>query len=206
MRRRAVRNVVRAAVVLAAVLAPTVATAQSAGEEFAIEQLESSRAALLEAVEGLSDAQWRFRESEDRWSAAEIVEHLALTEDFLFGLITEQVMRTERRAEPLPDAAEADRQVLAMVSDRSQRFEAPDPLQPAGSFDTPQEALEHFLARRERTLEFVRTTPDLRLYAMGFGGGPDRDAVQWATFIAGHTIRHTLQLRQVKDHSDFPGR
>lgn len=191
-------------VMLAALLGAVLPAAHAAEEAYAIEQLEASRAALLEATEGLSEAQWRFRESEDRWSAAEIVEHLALSEDFLFAMLTDEVMRTERRDEPLPGAAEADGEIVAMTADRSQQFQAPEPLQPTQRFETPQAAMKQFLDSRARTIEFVRETPDLRFYAMEAPGGVERDAVQWSLFIAGHTVRHTSQLQQVKDHPDFP--
>lgn len=200
------RYTLRTGMLLLALAAPMTLAAQAEDAGFAIEQLESSRDSLLATIEGMSQEQWEFRESEERWSAQEIVEHLALSEDFFFEMITEQVMKTERRAEPLPDAVEAERALLAMVSDRSQQFQAPDPLQPSETFATPSEAVDHFLSARERTLEFARNTPDLRLYAMGIMGGADQDAVQWLTFVAGHTIRHTAQLQQVKDDARFPGR
>ena len=43
-----------------------------------IRLLTDSRAALLGAVEPLSDAQWSFKPEPDRWSIGEIVEHLGL--------------------------------------------------------------------------------------------------------------------------------
>jgi len=188
----------------AGVMMPAPAIAQQADTAAAVQQLESSRDRLLAAIEGMSEEQWQFRESEERWSAQQIVEHLALSEDCFFGLITEQVMKTPRRSEPLPDAVAADREIMAMVSDRSRQFQAAEPLRPNRNFATPREAVDHFWTARARTLEFARNTPDLRLYAMSFMGGPDWDAVQWLTFVAGHTVRHTAQLQQVKDHPGFP--
>jgi len=177
----------------------------TAGEpDFAAKHLEESRDALVAATKGLSEAQWNFRESPERWSAAEIAEHLAASEDFLFQLVTDKVMKTEKMAEPLPNAEETDKQLLAFLADRSQKFQAPEPLRPTNRFETPQKAMEHFLASRARTLEFLKTTPDLRLYAMEGPGGQKRDAYQWLLFISGHTVRHTKQLQQVKDDPNFP--
>jgi hypothetical protein len=201
-----VRYRICVAMVLAAVAAPVLAIAQSPEAASAVAQLEASRDSLLASIEGMTPEQWQYRESEDRWSAHEIVEHLALNEDVFYEMITQQVMKTERRSEPLADAATADGQLMAMVTDRSQRFQAPEVVRPRSEFATPREAVDHFVAARERTLEFARNTPDLRLHAMSMMGGPDRDAVQWLTFVAGHTIRHTAQLQQVKDHPGFPKR
>ena len=174
------------------------------GAGFAAEHLESSRARLLATISDMSDSQWVFRENPDRWSPQEIVEHLALSEDFFYDIIANQVMATERRAEPLPDAAAGDRELLAAISDRSQQFTAPDPLQPNQAFNTPREAVDHFVAARDRTLEFARTTPDLRLHALAMMGGSELDAASWLTFVAAHTYRHTAQLQQVKDDPGFP--
>ena len=179
-------------------------TPVAADREATLKHLEESRAALLAATKGLSAAQWSFRETPERWSAADIAEHLAASEDFLFGLITEQVMKTEKMAEPLPNVEESDKQVLAFLTDRSQKFQAPEPLRPTNRFETPEKAMEHFLASRARTIEFLKATPDLRLYALAAPGGTKRDAQQWLLFISGHTVRHTLQLNEVKAHADFP--
>jgi hypothetical protein len=179
-------------------------TPVAADRQATLKHLEESREALVAATKGLSAAQWNFREAPERWSAAEIAEHLAASEDFLFGLITERVMKTEKMAEPPPNVEDSEKQLLGFLTDRSQKFQAPEPLRPSNQFGSPEKAMEHFLASRARTIEFLKTTPDLRLYAMEAPGGVKRDAQQWLLFISGHTVRHTLQLKEVKAHADFP--
>ena len=56
--------------------------------EFVLERLVASEARLLELVEGLGPAQWSFREDAERWSIAEIVEHLVVFEEFITGAVT----------------------------------------------------------------------------------------------------------------------
>ncbi len=129
---------------------------------------------------------------------------VAASEDFLFGLITEQVMKTEKMAEPLPNVEESEKQLLGFLVDRSRKFQAPEPLRPTNRFETPEKAMEHFLESRARTIELLKSTPDLRLYAMEAPGGVKRDAQQWLLFVSGHTVRHTLQLKEVKAHANFP--
>jgi uncharacterized damage-inducible protein DinB len=191
-------------VLMTAGLALSAETPVAADRQATLKHLEESREALVAATQGLSAAQWSFREAEGRWSAADIAEHLAASEDFLFNLITERVMKTEKMAEPLPGVEESEKQLVGFLTDRSQRFQAPEPLQPTNRFETPEKAMEHFLASRARTIEFLKTTPDLRLYALEAPGGVKRDAQQWLLFISGHTVRHTLQLQEVKAHADFP--
>src|SRR5215467_3567346 len=64
-----------------------------ADKEKALAYLEKTKAGVVEATKGLSDAQWNFKPGPDRWSIAEVMEHLALAEDMLRGLIETQVMK-----------------------------------------------------------------------------------------------------------------
>lgn len=202
--KRQILGIAVAVVLVGAGLVSWGETPAAPDKELTAKHLEESREALVAATKGLSPAQWNFREAPERWSVAEIVEHLAASEDLLFQLVTEQVMKTEKMAEPLPNVEETDKQVLAFLTDRSKKFQAPEPLQPTNRFETPEKAMEHFLASRARTLEYLKSTPDLRLYAMEGPGGQKRDAQQWLLFISGHTVRHTLQLNEVKAHADYP--
>src|SRR6266481_1243505 len=75
--------------VLIALLLMAVATAVSAQEvtqaekDKALQYLETTRKNVLEATKGLSEAQWNFKPGPDRWSVAQVMEHIAAAEDFL---------------------------------------------------------------------------------------------------------------------------
>ena len=56
--------------------------------QLVIDQLTSSEARLLELVHGLTAPQWHFRETPDRWSIAENLEHLVVFEIFITQAIT----------------------------------------------------------------------------------------------------------------------
>ena len=64
-----------------------------ADREAGVKYLEKTRYGVIEATKGLSDAQWKFKAGPDRWSIAETLEHIALAEDFIFGIDTDQVMK-----------------------------------------------------------------------------------------------------------------
>ena len=55
----------------------------------AVAELEGSKKAFLDATKGLSAAQWNFKPAPERWSVAECSEHIALSEGFIFGLVSE---------------------------------------------------------------------------------------------------------------------
>ena len=167
-----------------------------------VKYLEETRDGVVAAVSGLSDAQWRFKAGPDRWSIAECLEHIALAEDFLFMNVAENVMKAGPGA-PDRDYARIDGMVLAMIPDRSHKAQAPPQLVPTGRW-TPEETLKHFLASREKTIEFMKTDPGLRAHATDSPMGQQLDAYEWLLFIAAHSKRHTEQIDEVKADPNFP--
>jgi len=172
--------------------------------ERALKHLEQSRSYLVGATAGLSKKQWNFKAAPDRWSATEIVEHLALSEDFLMGLVKDRIMKAPVSHEPR-DLRAGDDKVLGVVADRSFTAKAPEPVAPAGKFASPQQALQALVERRARTLEFLKATPDLRAHVADSPLGK-LDAYQWLLFISAHTERHTKQLLEVKADPKWPTR
>ncbi|MGH9916457.1 MAG: DinB family protein [Pyrinomonadaceae bacterium] len=69
----------------------------TADGEKAMKYLESTRQGVMDATKGLSAAQWNFKSAPDRWSIAEVVEHITAAEDLLYGMVTEQVMKAPPR-------------------------------------------------------------------------------------------------------------
>ncbi len=179
-----------------------------AERERLVNHLQKTRQFLLDEVAGLSEAQATFKEADDRWSVRDCVEHLALSEDLFGGLIRERIMKSEPVAESAAETnqkAEKEEKVLKAVVDRSQKFQAPDPVQPTGRWGTLEEAVQAFLERRAKTLEYVRSTQeDLRAHVMQNPAVGEMNAYQWWLFASGHTERHTLQIQEVKAHVDFP--
>ena len=62
-------------------------TLTAADRDRALQYLENTKQAVLNATAGLSDAQWNFKSAPDRWSIAEVMEHIAAAEDFLMGMV-----------------------------------------------------------------------------------------------------------------------
>jgi hypothetical protein len=167
-----------------------------------IKYLEQTRDDVVAAVSGLSDAQMHFKAAPDRWSVAECLEHIALAEDLLFMNVQQNVMKAGPGAADR-DPAKIDAGVLAMIPDRSHKAQAPPQLVPTGRW-LPREALDHFMASRDKTIEFMKTTPDLRAHVTDSPMGPPLDAYEWLLFIAAHSKRHTEQIEEVKADPNFP--
>ena len=94
-----------------------------ADKDRALQYLESTKKGVLDATKGLSDAQWNFKPAPDRWSVAEVMEHLTAAEDMLRGMTEEQVMKTP--AVPVRDAVETKKARRAVVARFRMRMMSP---------------------------------------------------------------------------------
>jgi uncharacterized damage-inducible protein DinB len=194
-----------AAVLAVAGAAPVKAQDVSqADRQRALQYLESTKKGVLDATSGLSDAQWKFKPGPDRWSVAEVMEHLAAAEDMLRGMTEEKLMKspavTGRSAE---DIKKADESVLKMIPDRSQKAQAPEPLKPTNRFGSPAAAQKHFVESRTQTEEFLKSTPGLRAHVADSPIGK-LDGYEFILFTAAHSERHTKQMLEVKADPNFP--
>jgi hypothetical protein len=192
--------------ILVAVCLGALAQAQTLSQadlDKAMKHLEMTRQGVIDATAGLSPAQWNFKPAPDKWSVAEVTEHLAAAEDFIRGMIVEKVMVAP--AGPSGEnVAVIDEMVLKMVPDRSVHRQAPDPLKPTNRFGSPEASLKHFTEARTTTEDFLKNTSGLRDHAVDSPLGKKLDAYEWILFISAHSQRHTKQILEVKDDPNFP--
>lgn len=171
--------------------------------EFAVKYLDETRADYLNQLKGLSDKQLNFRAAEGRWTIAEIAEHIIVVEEALFGMLNARVLKSEP-----PKCADvfrvADNTVILTVTNRSQKFTAPEAVKPNGRWKTRDELSASFEKTRNITTDFVKNNKiDLRNL---FGQSPvgTIDAFQWLLFINAHSERHLAQLKEVKADKKYP--
>jgi hypothetical protein len=167
-----------------------------------LQYLETTKKNIVEATRGLSDAQWNFKPSPFRWSMAQAMEHIALSEDLLREMVEDQIKKAP--AAPDRDLKKTDDMVLEVIPDRSKKFQAPEQLRPTNHFGSPDAALKHFLESRAKTVELLKNTPDLRAHAVDSGLFKKLDAYQRILFIGAHSERHTKQMIEVKADPKFP--
>lgn len=182
-------------------------TLSQADRDKAVAELEGSRQMFLDATKGLSAAQWNFKAGPDRWSIAECAEHIALSEDFIFGLVTTRIVTGPATPEKCDSVKGKDEGIIAIMQDRSHKATAPEPIDPAKRPMPAEDSVKQFLASRAHTIDYMKTTQDdLRDHffdhpvpAIG-----TLDAYQWIMLISGHSRRHTLQILEVKADPNFP--
>ncbi|HYG24271.1 MAG TPA: DinB family protein [Verrucomicrobiae bacterium] len=175
----------------------------SEDRERGIKYLEKTRDAFVEASKDFSPAQWQFKPETNKWSAAQIAEHIAASEDFMMDTVRNSVMKAPPRAEG-EDARAIDEFIIKNVPDRTQKFQAPEPLVPKNRFGGAQDALKHFKESRATSLALLKESSDLRKHAVDSPLGKKLDAYQWLLFMAAHSERHTRQLLELKSSPGFP--
>jgi hypothetical protein len=172
--------------------------------EVAIKYMKETKEGFLNDVKGLSETQLNFKTSPDRWSVAQCIEHIAIAENALMGLIQNN---QKQPADPSkrPEVKATDTDVWTKVTDRSRKGTAPEFLKPSGKFKNSEEAVKAFVEQRDKNIEYVQTTnDDLRDHFMPHPAIGPIDDYQWLILIAAHSRRHTLQIEEVKADPGFP--
>ncbi len=167
----------------------------------ATQYLNSTRDSLLECLSGLSDPQWHFKPSPDRWSIAEILEHIVIVEDRLQGIVGR--MQDAPLSEPDRINSEVEEIILTQVPERSTKFQAPPHVCPSHQW-SPAETVARFVEGRTRTLQLLAEAPFLRGRVIPHPFLGPWDGYQWILAVGAHGARHTNQMLEVKACPGFP--
>ncbi|HZW96607.1 MAG TPA: DinB family protein [Candidatus Eremiobacteraceae bacterium] len=187
----------------AAPAAPATLTSQE--REAALKQFETTRDNFLKSIAGLSQAQWTFKPAPDRWSVAEVAEHITVSESTLLGLVQKQIMTSPATPEKREQVKGRDELILQKVPDRSQKVQAPEFLRPTGRWATEADLTKAFEESRKATMDYVRSTDDdLRDHFFDHPMLGTMDGYQWLLLISAHSARHTAQIEEVKADPNFP--
>ena len=169
--------------------------------QYTLDNLKRTRDAIIQETENLSPAQWKFKESPDRWSIGEIVEHLALWE-----IIWAREISMGSRSKPQPElnqTSKPDSYYATWIMEDSPHV-SPDFSRPTG-FIEGKNNLTFFLKLRNQTIGFVeKTTVDMRAQFELVGTDNPRNMHQVYIFQWGHVDRHLRQIHKVKAHPNYP--
>jgi hypothetical protein len=165
------------------------------------EYLDKTEAGLRDAVQGMSEAQWKFKPAPSRWCAAEVLEHLAI----VAGSAEQQVKNMADAPGPPADrdAKAIDARILAAVPDRSAKLRAPDAILPTGRW-SPLESQEELFAHCHNLRSQLESTDRLRGHVIPDVFLGPLDGYQWILLVAAHNARHTKQILELKGDPNFP--
>lgn len=184
---------------LAAGTTSAAAAPMTAGErQRLVAHLEMTERWLVSELDGLSPAQLAFRPSPESWSVKDVVEHLGIAEPQYWTQVQESLKppATDYTAET------TDATILWYGIDRGNRATTGEARVPDSRFKSAADALASVRALRATMLEQAATTQeDLRGRKL-IGG--NMDVYQWSLMISTHSMRHILQIREIKAAPTYP--
>ena len=172
--------------------------------KYLLDNLISSRNLLMKETENLSSAQWNFKESPDRWSIKEVVEHIGIWELLLAHEVSKALS-----AGPQPElnkTVKPDSIFYGFIMEDKPHIsiEYTKPFTytlPVGLNDGKNN-IAWFLKMRNESIEWLKIAgEDLRSYYLK-PGRPNIHQVYIYTY--GHTLRHIRQIQKIKTNSEYP--
>ena len=167
-----------------------------------LDQLDTERAALRDAVQQVPAPLRDQRPSSDRWSVAEVLEHLTLIENRV-ALVLIKGFDDLRARNLAPEQEKSS--VLSMINrtlilDRTRPITAGEAVRPHGELDAAKawSALEE---ARRLLREAVQASDGLPLGEITQKHpvlGP-LNLYQWVLFVAAHEGRHAAQIREIME-------
>lgn len=164
-------------------------------------RLDDSHRRLIAAVDAVPVAQRATRPAADRWSVAEILEHLALVETRLGGSLAREI---DRALESGLAAEEGDRVPLPppieqRMADRVNKRSAPETAIPTGTLDA-MAALAAAEAARTLLRNAAQRGDGRALSGVTyshhvFGA---LNVYQWLELMSGHERRHAEQIDELR--------
>lgn len=166
-------------------------------------RLEQSRAALRDAIARVPPHLRDQPPASDRWSVAGVLEHLALVDERSIGTLGSKIAEARSTLPPEEgDPALLAPNLEAMLTDRTERRQAPAPLHPSGL--RCDEAWTRAEASRAAFVDLITAADGLALSRVihehqRFGA---LNVYQWAGFLAAHESRHAQQLLEIASQLD----
>jgi len=160
-----------------------------------LKYLSESTEAVLQALDEIPAKQFGERPSEDRWSAADVMEHLIKVESFIIDNLS------QIGPDPINSAmieTLSDEEVLKQASDAEQRSQAREESRPSGMFKEKEEAVNAFRERRQKSHDFiVQTDANLTSFTFPHPRMGLMSGTNWLGFVSGHSLKHVPQLESI---------
>jgi len=165
-----------------------------------VEYADTTRAALLDVAATVPADRFTERPAPERWSAAELLEHLARVESGCARVIAKRA--TGAREAGVGPESDDSSMLGALdgrpVRDRSRKLQAPELVAPAGGFSR-ERSLEALIASREELRRAIAVADGIELrevrhphVVLG-----ELDLYQWILFVGQHEERHLPQLEEI---------
>lgn len=165
-----------------------------------MKHLDENRAILRAAVDRVPAQDRERRPAADRWSVAEVIEHLSIIETRVTALVGNALAGLS--ANGATGAAETTHSINqehhAIVVNRAQRVKARETTEPTGSLDAVAawSALEQSRAGLLTLLQKAATV-DLSGFTHPHPIAGPINGYEWIAFVGGHEARHADQIDEI---------
>ncbi|MFY0592047.1 DinB family protein [Roseivirga sp.] len=169
-----------------------------------IKYLKETQNDMIKVLKGLSEAQLNFKPDAGSWSVAECLKHITISESALWGNFVTGAMATAADPSRRGEVQMTDDQIMGLIESREQKVKTFPPFEPNNKPESVKDVLKEFKSLRAEHIKFVKkTNADLRNHygTLPFG---TVDTYQAILFMAGHTKRHTDQMKEVMANASFP--
>lgn len=157
------------------------------------------REKLKETVSNLTEEQANFLPEGEKWTVANLVEHISLVEGGITRIFGKLLTEAQAAGGKAGGEAKISEEFLQKAAwGRTQKFEAPERTHPAGNL-TIAESLAKLDENRPK-LEELRPLfesvecSDFKFPHPAFG---DLSAHEWLALIGGHELRHMQQIKKI---------
>ena len=163
-----------------------------------VDLLKESRRTLAAAVQAVPEDRRAHRPGPERWSTAQVLDHLTKVEGSVAGLLGTRIAAARAAglgAEPETSPV-VDQQLVRRILDRTQAIEASGTARPASDASWTR-AWSALADTRAALFAAIAQGDGLALGTLTF---PHRalgtlDFYQWMVFVAAHEARHAAQIR-----------
>lgn len=171
--------------------------------KMAVDELTKTQVRFTSTLAGLSVEELNYKPTPESWSIAECVEHLAISEGMIGGML-EGALKTPADPSKRDSVQISDEKLMMMISSRDKKVKTGEAFEPSGKFGSHEETVNAFLTKRSEHIEYLKTTKDdLRNHygKLPFG---TIDGLQILLFMSGHTERHVAQMEEIMANENFP--
>ena len=168
--------------------------------EEVINYLDTERTALREAVESVPPELRNQQPGADRWSVAQVLQHLLIIEKRIGLGMTKWVTdaRASNRGPETETSSVMNSLPLQLITDRSQRRNAPEEVRPSGDIDAQSAWVA--LEKSRESLRAAFLSGDGLALSKVIQPHPVLGPInlyQWALFVGSHETRHAGQVREI---------
>lgn len=174
--------------------------------KFATSNLKVTKKNISSLVSDLNTDQWYYKPNDSTWSISEICEHVVIVEKSLYSLITEKVLKSEKKPKLDPETLVTDKDLIASIKDRSEsnKVKTGAQFEPKIGISSPSQFISEFNELRNRTIDFTSTTQaELKSYYQRNPLG-NLSAYQWFLVMGTHSERHMNQIKELMNNDAFP--